>query len=786
MPKFTGLNTDEEDETEMAPGQSSDHMCDRAKIRGADHFLVTSKANGKAAALTAFKHAGHTYFIYGSKNVHTICDASASSIRSAGSISPLVSGIADVIHTHIQVVEQKSKLTALIDTLCDYTLCGEYEDGQHIVPREEDPPDISWFALVPKTGAYESLDRFTALTRIRSFGLRTVDFALYPRSKLMEQLMRLRCTPHVEGAVIDFMKHCAGKYEIVETVKFKSVWYVLTRCVREIMKRALSKRHQGGVDEVMQRVAKTIRTRSHDFLHLSERAIHAYIALYRKFVTWFVETGHTGHDINVDGMAHHWYQFIKATKTNDVVLETEVDAAALTSDFDSKPDHGTATVERKEYSSAAVENLRQEEHKEEVPAAATAGDKSPSECVAESPKPQSIPAAQATKLKDVCQLPRLLLLTHGIPGDGKTTRAAFLCDKLHIKGITCVMIEQDQYTGNKEETLHAFAAAAKDDSVRVIVLSRCNSCRKQYGQYVEIARKHRLLIVGLMPEEITSKQMLLACTQAVLTREGHQTMTSTDDESLARYVMVLLSFWAVFAVPRVGVDVDELVTFRTLDRSRMPLPDQAATWLKEYARDVRRKPFAAHVRPLSLLRQALDFGNNDYARYRLDLAEVCALLLEKIGLLLTTPRPLPISNMYVTVPEHVQNELKVQGDGLAQEYGVTTNKWSWQNGRVMLVKKDHAAADSWNWAADRASCGASVRLRVSRVLVDDRGAVVFPLDVSRCDGDGAPFSGSAWVACTGKHVGPRDVCDLLAAQHVGTAREVALSQPLEWQSEVCW
>ena len=94
--------------------------------------------------------------------------------------------------------------------LKDHTLCGEYEDGEHIIPRELPPgkhhfkashcSDISWFALLPKVGI-PSADRNATLRQIRDLGLPTVDFALHPKADVMQELIRLRRSPHMEGAV---------------------------------------------------------------------------------------------------------------------------------------------------------------------------------------------------------------------------------------------------------------------------------------------------------------------------------------------------------------------------------------------------------------------------------------------------------------------------------------------------------------------------------------------------------------------------------------------------------
>jgi hypothetical protein len=87
--------------------------------------------------------------------------------------------------------------------------------------------------------------------------------------------------------------------------------------------------------EIMARISKTIHQRSNDFLHLSEETLKQYISLYSKFVKWFLDNKLVGQDIGSEGMAKWWMKFLKETGTNDVIESSNVDVGKLSELFSS-------------------------------------------------------------------------------------------------------------------------------------------------------------------------------------------------------------------------------------------------------------------------------------------------------------------------------------------------------------------------------------------------------------------------------------------------------------------
>eukprot|EP01105_Mastigella_eilhardi_P019495 TRINITY_DN4589_c0_g1_i1.p1 TRINITY_DN4589_c0_g1~~TRINITY_DN4589_c0_g1_i1.p1 ORF type:complete len:853 (-),score=179.00 TRINITY_DN4589_c0_g1_i1:301-2859(-) len=662
MPKFTGLNTDEEDDSFTPNRKTTQHMCNRGKIKSATHFLVTTKANGKSCVVSAFNYSGHLYFVLGSKNVHVVVDSDLTKIHeNIPEKNVLVRSMATVIAKHLEKVKAAGKYQELVDILLTHTLCGEFEDGEHIIPREGDP-DISWFALLPHAGVAVNQDRNAALTFIRSFGLPTVEFHLHPKANLMEQLIKLRCTPHMEGAVIDFMVPTAGNgaFTVLETVKFKSVWYVLTRSVREIMRGALSAKRMSAesvsnderLDKIMQRVEKTLHTRSSDFLHLSEQTLAAYTALYRKYIAWFIQKGATGADLATQGMAHFWAMFLKETGTSDVIEETQVDAAAIVGDLESPP-------ERTSVGAVILQQPQPQQQPRQQPQSQTHS------------QSQSSPPAGKQKS-------RVLILTHGIPGDGKTSRGTLIAEGLTKLGHKTVLIEQDQFAGDRNKTQEAFQKLIRDQSVHGIILSRCNSCLKQYVWYLNAARSNGLCVLGLIPDEIMHPNMLLVCISSILNRKNHVTMAEKDEQSQAQYIAALMSFRAVFLQPRVPTDVNAVLRFKSLhDFQAEP---SAIGFVNSYLAEARTRPFQVNTRSLNEVRSHTLCDNVDYGQFRLPIADICADLIPRIAEQLArlnhggsapaeqspTPR---LPNFYaLPVPASLKERLKALADELASSH----------------------------------------------------------------------------------------------------------------------
>ncbi|KAH3743523.1 hypothetical protein Pelo_15070 [Pelomyxa schiedti] len=743
MPKFTGLSTDEEDESETPNKRSVNHMCNRQLIQRASHFLVTTKANGKAAVITAFEFEGKLYYILGSKNVHVVVSASDLSKMTAHvpAENKLAVGISQVITRHFLQLEngQLHKLNRLLLT---HTLCGEYEDGEHIVPHPGSP-GISWFALVPKQGDIpgESCDRLSALETLKSFGLPTVNFALHPKSDLLQEFVRLRRTPHMEGAVIDFMvSKPDGGYSVVETVKFKSVWYVLTRSVREILRftlapfktKSMSKEAQ--ISEVMQRINKTIKARSSDFLHLSPETVESYLDLYRAFVSWFIRKRYDGSTINRDGLAVHWSEFLQETKISDVIDSVEVDTQELIRDIDpaSIPTvevhevaTTTATTSTTTSSTAAAETVPPSElsskleasHKptEEIPTQTESSfladihveeGKPPSNTTPPPSDPKKSAGAAARKEKASSKKhklslpvvpPRLVVLTHGIPADGKSTRAQFISKELQKRGIQSQVIEQDQFGGDATQTLHSFSEILQDPRNQVVILSRCNSSRQQYAKYLDIARGHGAVIVGIMPREIMSEKLLLVCLSSLLARKGHATMTMDDDASGAKNIMVTMSFRAVFTKPSVGKDVDELCAFQAI--TDFKVEQSIASFLQQYILEAKKKPFGTAIIPLNEVKRSTGLDTVDYQQYRLPLEEVALPLVERIITYRNTiPPKLPTPTyLAVLVPENIKESLKQLCCQRGSMSNIDMSLSDWYGSHVTLVHKNNSTTHSTHW-----------------------------------------------------------------------------------------
>ena len=104
--------------------------------------------------------------------------------------------------------------------------------------------------------------------------------------------------------------------------------------------------------------------------------------------------------------------------------------------------------------------------------------------------------------------------------------------------------------------------------------------------------------------------------------------------------MILLSFRSVFAVPRLGEDVDILHTFATLKKFDVPL--DVEKYVKKYQAAVAKSPYKGEVKPLdevsadirlctrSILSDPSGLDTVNYGAYRLPLDEICIPIAEML------------------------------------------------------------------------------------------------------------------------------------------------------------
>ena len=234
MRKFSGRSTQDEDDEDDRDNSTikQETIFDKDLIENwakSDILEVTdtTKANGKACFLKIKKIDNKLYFVFGSKNVHTIIDETM--------IEDFISNEKNgVINQSIakDIYENMHELVELLPFFNrGYTLCGELCDGQHFVEGDN---TITWFALSDRQGVpMRSTDTFTVL---KTYGIQTVDskivFSPGDKFKDLETVFYNGKKRLDEGSVLYFRNIKTGENM---SCKVKTPWYIAWRMLRQII-----------------------------------------------------------------------------------------------------------------------------------------------------------------------------------------------------------------------------------------------------------------------------------------------------------------------------------------------------------------------------------------------------------------------------------------------------------------------------------------------------------------------------------------------------------------------
>ena len=454
------------------------------------HVLRIEKLNGKFAVVRLVNYQGVIYLIGGSKGVHRrvrLAEFETDISKLDSKSQQLVVPILRSFYQQYLGCSEDIRLR-ILDHLSvrKYTLCGEYEDGQHIEELTGEPR-LRWFGMAysgfdfPKQTSLTG-DILADLSLLDEWGLPTPKYELLTKSQDLANRRTERHLRGKEGYVKHYLRHVGGvgvgNYETVFVEKTKTTWYVLVRMLRQVI---------NSCDNIMAqapgKIASRLRARN-SFLRLPETMLVVWYRLMLRFCQWFVDKSYTkdiiGITDNARGMGNIWAEFLRETPD-------------VTDDF------GDPLVY---IAKMPVENLSQVYQK------------------------------------------RLLVLFQGIPGIGKTTLAEWI--KQH--SWACETLEQDTFKGNSAACLGALSKMLAGDA-RVILLARNNGNIKEYSKYIRAACEAGWKTLVVTPSELTDDvapnhkgELLKICEESVKTRTGH--LTITDDikpESKVRIVRSRLS-----------------------------------------------------------------------------------------------------------------------------------------------------------------------------------------------------------------------------------------------------
>jgi hypothetical protein len=304
--KFSGVQTGDEDDSDaMCTSLVPDDLENKY-----DRVLWTDKLNGKTVVMTSFELEGKFYLLGGSKGVHRIISLDEP-IKSLDKLDvnsqKFVKPIFKIFLEQLSNLTKENRTTLLDSLQKGETLCGEYEDGKHIVWTDE--PTIKWFGIVNSSEGFEEEDTsltgdiVTNLQYLRNIiELPTPNFELLSKEEDKERSPGLRHEKDTEGMV----KHFINQNDTVFVQKIKTDWYVLIRILRQIILNGTYF------------FAGTCKNRLLDrnkFLKLENKKLLFWYDRFILFGKWFKSKGYDKTVVGIDndsrGMSVVWKEFLE-------------------------------------------------------------------------------------------------------------------------------------------------------------------------------------------------------------------------------------------------------------------------------------------------------------------------------------------------------------------------------------------------------------------------------------------------------------------------------------------
>lgn len=255
--KFTGQEDDGEQHGKVGEELLSKFFT--KPMRHTKHVISTTKENGEAAHLAVLKRSsdGAYLFVVGSKNTHMVVTSiddidracAAGTCSSGGNpymaAAPIARALLQMIHTlaptdRVFVCEllAQTRMTASFEMLSP-----RYQHVQLLDYLREDMPvfyGLSFPSLDEMEGVEICVNPVLAYELFRAIGVRTVEFKVVPFTDnvMAQTLEEIRMAYQHEGAVNLFLDERAC---IIGMEKFKTVWYVCLRAIREKAKSYLNR-----------------------------------------------------------------------------------------------------------------------------------------------------------------------------------------------------------------------------------------------------------------------------------------------------------------------------------------------------------------------------------------------------------------------------------------------------------------------------------------------------------------------------------------------------------------
>ena len=320
LKKFSGAYWDDDDiQHANHSGWSRYFLSDPST---ATNVVVMEKVNGEAAHVSV-RLLGTTFLIFcGSKNVHLLVTRRQHLLKYKEQRYSYACVIGEAFFDLLEGMSE-SKRVQLLSFLAHTGFTAIFEllqpNNQHIVNLSHLPaPILKFITWVPcDVGGKNcicSLPPNIAIDLASYLCIPTAKYSLIEIAELPRELAAVRASKQSEGAVLYFLNR---NQEVIGLIKFKSIWYILLRAVREILKFQINqvnkKRAKHGeaktkgselIGKRFYRINKSLKLNNASFLSWQDICI--------EFFKWVMDLLNSGKTIQFyNTFPNVWERFLK-------------------------------------------------------------------------------------------------------------------------------------------------------------------------------------------------------------------------------------------------------------------------------------------------------------------------------------------------------------------------------------------------------------------------------------------------------------------------------------------
>ncbi|XP_043223393.1 uncharacterized protein LOC122382292 isoform X3 [Amphibalanus amphitrite] len=320
LKKFTGGMGDEDDD--LSGGDDSTWR--RYFLRSpeaAERLVLTQKANGEAAHLSARYVDGSFLVCVGSKNVHMVLRQESDIARYADQRYRVAREVAAAVWRLLEAMGEgqrqlllsflhHTRLTAVMELL--------QPDHQHVVDLSH--LKVAELRFITWTGTLgDDFESYCGVTPELGFelaemlGMKTVEHSVVigdVMNELPRVMQEVREGHGYEGKVLYFVD---GNGKVVGVLKKKTVWYILLRALREKLSYGLKKQSFKELKEGIKKRFREIQA----WLCFDDEFLQNWLTLSFKFAEWLKNGPDTDYGELRTTMPPLWTKFLRECRESD-------------------------------------------------------------------------------------------------------------------------------------------------------------------------------------------------------------------------------------------------------------------------------------------------------------------------------------------------------------------------------------------------------------------------------------------------------------------------------------